>query len=646
MRTLAIYLLLGPLLAILPFTLKADDKCSRLVAQLLNNHKGATYKPLNQAPLKTMVVSDNGILPGDWVVLIQKGKKSPELERLLTNSEKLLGRVQKDERGQFYITAMNLGKKARFDLPRDSKMNPVEGSFVVIDVKKSDFNDGKAPYVVIEKVLRETELDEETLHKHQISQYAVSTAHSRASKDQAKALESQARHMDAIIQAEIDRGRVDLRNLPLRSIDNITTVDYDDMIYVEKHTEGYTLYVAVSDVAHWIQKGTPLADEASKKNLTAYFDHTRYPLYPEGFERHLSLMPNEDRLAMVVKIELDQHGKRQGYEVFEAVVNNRRAWTYEEINPMWENYMNGAKTPFDLDFELYQILHQRRKGHGASYFGRKGAEFAVESQKLLRYSKQEESHELIAEFMIETNEVVGEFMRDNNLPGIYRAHEFIKGEELERIQNLATSLGIPNIKGHMSLSEVLQSTKDPIHHEILIAYVLRFTPPAYYTTNIDGHSTLASKTYMQFTSPIRRDSDTINHRIIKAFLNGEEVPYEVEELIKKADYATAKIILEKRRERLNQQAIRMKDLIASGKKQFSARIYYIGKDFVNLRIEEFDLDITFNGFELAQKGLKFQEDNFSYNAKKGNLTLGGNIRVRLDKWDSFTGEATFNPIFN
>lgn len=640
-------LLLASIFLLATNTIYAEEKsCSRVVAQLLTNHKGASFKPINSAPVRSLETGDNGLIPGDWVVFIKNARKNPEVLRLITNQEKLIARVQKDERGRLFLAIMNFGKKARLELPHNTKMNLPEGSFLRINIKKSDVNDGSKPYVYVEEVLGKSELTEDLLHEHHISQYAVSTKHSKVAQQHSNELRHLSKSTKEILEQELVKGRRDLRSLPLRSIDNITTIDYDDMIYVESHTKGHTLYVAISDVAHWIDKDSPLAHEASKKNLTAYFDHTRYPLYPEDFERHLSLMPKEDRLALVVKIDFDKAGNRIDYEVFEALVNNQKAWNYEEVNPLWEQFKKGEKTPFDRDFKLYELLHQRRKNAGASYFGRKGSDFNIEAQNLLRYSKQEESHELIAEFMIEANEVVGDFMKKNNLPGVYRAHDVLEEEHLELIKNLAITMGIPNIKPHTTLSEILQRTKDPIQHEILIAYVLRYTPPAYYTTAVDGHSTLASRTYMQFTSPIRRDTDTLNHRIIKAFLEGEQIPYNIVELQEKADYATAKIISEKRRERLVRQAQKMSKLNQTGKKVFMARTYYVGKDFVNLRIEDFDLDITLNVKELAKKGIRFDEKSLSMISKNGKITLGTQTKVKLEKWDSFTGEATFSPIFD
>jgi ribonuclease R len=619
-----------------------DDECDRLVAQVLKRHEGLEVKPLAKPPTKVSAKEDALFLPGDWVVLKQGKNESQEIIDLIINSEKLLGRVQRDKRGRYFIQAINQGRRVRFSMAQSKGLD--DGLYVHFKVDKSSIQKGTPKAVVVETLGHL--LDEETLHRHTLSQNGVSTVHSKRPLKQAEELKAQAKNLDQIVETEITNGRRDLRKLPLRSIDNVTTVDYDDMIYVAKHDAGYTMYVAVSDVAHWVDKDTPLGKEASYKNLTHYFETTRYPLYPEKLERVFSLMPKKDRMALIVQIELNASGERIHHQIYEAVVNNQRAWNYDEVQPMWSQYTSGVDTPFHYEFELYELLHQRRKERGASYFGKKSAEFNnVNPRDLLPYSKQEESHELIAEMMIETNEAVGEWMQAQGLRGIYRAHDLIDAEKLESIKSLATFLKVGLFDQDTELTEILQSTMDPKQHEILINYVLRHTPAAYYTPKLDGHNTLASKTYMQFTSPIRRDSDTINHRIIKSHLRGEESPYSDDELYFKSDFATVKIILQKRRERLQNFRDNMDKLIRSGKKHFKADVYYVAKDFVNLRIEEFDLDISLNGKELMRKGFEMDEGQFSFKSREGGITLGKSVNVTFNKWDEFLGQAEFWPNF-
>ncbi len=626
-------------------TYATSEKCSRLVSQLLSSFRGASrYSPLNDEIILAKDIRDEGILIGDWVVISSYNKRNIDPERLFVNREKLIGRIQKDKKGRPYLALMNFGKPVKMFIPENSISASV-GDFVSVKVQKTEFNDGTPVRIKIEEVIGKDFLTNEQFHLHHVQQNAIAMAHTAPAVEEAQKLIKIAKNYNLVVENELKKGRTDLRHLPLRSIDNITTVDYDDMIYVEKNETGYSLFVAVSDVAHWVEKDSILGKEGSKRNLTSYFENVRYPLYPEEFERYLSLIPHEDRLALVVKIDLDEEAKRLGYEIFEAVVHNRKAWNYEEIAPLWDDYLTRKETPFDLDFELYQKIHKRRKSIGASYFGRKAYEFLVKPGDLTRYSKQEEGHELIAEFMIEANEVVGEFMKDHSLPAIYRAHSILDRKGLEQIQKLANSIGIKNIHSSSTLSEILQKSENPVQHEILIANTLRNISTAYYTPLLDGHSTLASKTYMQFTSPIRRDTDTINHRILKAYLNNEPIPYDENELRNKAEYATAKIVVEKRRERVLFQDNKMLRIMESGKKNFKATPYYIGRDFINLRIEEFDFDVTIEAADLRRKGFRFVEEEFMYKNKRKKINLGLDVKLRLDKWDRFSHEAKFSVLF-
>ena len=339
--------------------------------------------------------------------------------------------------------------------------------------------------------------------------------------------------------ARVRKDRIDLRELPLVTIDGEDARDFDDAVYAEKRAGGgYRLVVAIADVSHYVKIGSALDDEAQSRGTSVYFPNHVIPMLPEALSNGLcSLKPEVDRLCMVCDIKLSRLGRVMDYEFYPSVMHSQARLTYGQV----ANYLNGetAAIPqnpavhksLNVLFQLFQTLLTVRQQRGAMEFETTETymtfdELGAITQILPR--SRNDAHRLIEECMLLANVCASDFAIKNELPILFRNHEPPEATRVQKVRDYVRLLGFdfPEKPTQADYQKIIEATKDRVDATSIHAVLLRSMMQAYYGPKNLGHYGLAYEGYTHFTSPIRRYPDLLLHRAIKAHL--KQKPSELE----------------------------------------------------------------------------------------------------------------------
>jgi ribonuclease R len=331
---------------------------------------------------------------------------------------------------------------------------------------------------------------------------------------------------------EADGNRLDLRTTPHVTIDGEFAKDFDDAIFVEKTRTGYTLYVSIADVSHYVKPGSGLDNEAYQRGTSIYFPGSVIPMLPKALSNVLcSLNPNEDRLAMSVILKYRQDGSVVETTFHKSLIRSARRLTYKSVEAAL--VQRDAKTRKDLKDllpslehmkELASLLAEGRARRESLDFDLPEPEVILSIEggiKDILRSERLFSQQIIEEFMIAANEAVAGFFAEHGIPGMFRIHEPPDREKLHDFERLLHTLAIEYRKNKRGLP--MQAILGTVHgtpYEFLVNRVLlRSMKQARYSAINKGHFGLASENYLHFTSPIRRYPDLVCHRILKHALD-------------------------------------------------------------------------------------------------------------------------------
>jgi len=352
----------------------------------------------------------------------------------------------------------------------------------------------------------------------------------------------------------LSKDRVDLRDLPLVTIDGADARDFDDAVYAEPTKDGFMLVVAIADVAHYVAQDSALDKEAFQRGNSVYFPDRVIPMLPERLSNGLcSLNPNEDRYCLAVKLWIDTHGVTKKYEFMRGLMRSRARLTYEQVETIQHHHVipseaegssfsskkDPSTTPatnagFAQDdnvknlWHAYAALAKERDNRGAlaldlpEYkieFDDKGHVAAIKQRERL------EAHKLIECFMIAANVAAADFLLKKKSHGIYRVHETPAEEKLEDLRTLLKISGYGIAKGVVTakhLNRVLKSSEGKIEQPLVHTAVLRAQMQAFYAAENLGHFGLGLQKYCHFTSPIRRYADLVVHRALAKVINDKK----------------------------------------------------------------------------------------------------------------------------
>ncbi|WP_136249245.1 ribonuclease R [Halomonas borealis] len=352
-------------------------------------------------------------------------------------------------------------------------------------------------------------------------------------------VQDQIASMSAEVAEEDKAHRVDLRDLPLVTIDDESARDFDDAVCAWKtKSGGWKLLVAIADVSHYVRPGSPLDQEAISRGNSVYFPGQVVPMLPELLSNGLcSLNPDVDRLALVCEMNISQKGAISRYRFYEGVFRSHARLTYnkvssildgedEQADALREQYSALVKPLKDLH-SLYEVLRGARVERGALDF--ETTETAIvfnderKIEKIVPRSRNE-AHKIIEECMLAANVATARFLDKHDLPALYRIHERPSPERLDKLRLFLSELGLelpggdePTPQDYRTLAESIRGRDDA---DIIQTVMLRSMSQAVYSPQNEGHFGLAYPAYAHFTSPIRRYPDLIVHRAIRSVIRG------------------------------------------------------------------------------------------------------------------------------
>ncbi len=366
-----------------------------------------------------------------------------------------------------------------------------------------------------------------------VRKYGVPHEFSEAAQKQASRLP------DEVVDADLEQ-RVDLRDVPLVTIDGEDARDFDDAVYCEPvkigRTAGYRLIVAIADVSHYVKPGEALDDDALERSTSVYFPRRVIPMLPEKLSNGLcSLNPGVDRLTLVCDAVITKKGEIKAYQFYPAVIHSAARLTYTEVAAILGNTKGpeaarrAALVPHLTHlYEAFQALLTARHERGAIDFETTETYIVCDPngkiEKIVPRTRND-AHRLIEECMLAANVCAADLLERHEHPGVYRVHAGPTKEKLTQVRNFLKQTGLhlgggdePAASDYAELLPKIKLRPDAV---LLQTMLLRSMQQAVYSPDNIGHFGLSYEAYAHFTSPIRRYPDLLTHRAIKAILQGK-----------------------------------------------------------------------------------------------------------------------------
>ena len=468
------------------------------------------------------------VMHGDYVLaqpngFDRKGRPEVRIVRVLeANKKQIVGRFFL-EQGIGYVVPDDSRITRDILIPDNARLGARMGQVVVVELhpRTAPFFQpiGQITEVLGDNMAKGMEV-EIAIRKHDIP-------HSFPS-----AVEKQLKKWAEDVPEEAKRGRVDLRNLPLVTIDGEDARDFDDAVFCQKQGKGWKLWVAIADVSYYVRPKSALDTEAYNRGNSVYFPNRVVPMLPEKLSNGLcSLNPQVDRLCMVCEITLSAKGKMTDYQFYEAVMNSHARLTYNKVakilekdTALCERYASLVPHLQDLH-DMYQALVKARQQRGAIEFETIESKFifnALGRIERIEPVVRNDAHKIIEECMILANIASANFMEKHQEPALYRIHAVPSEEKLTAFRSFLAECGLSLSGGNKptptDYAQLLEQIKPRPDQELIQTMLLRSMSQAVYSADNIGHFGLALEEYAHFTSPIRRYPDLTLHRGIKYLL--------------------------------------------------------------------------------------------------------------------------------
>ena len=468
------------------------------------------------------------VMHGDYVLaqangFDRKGRPEVRIVRVLeANKKQIVGRFFL-EQGIGYVVPDDSRITRDILIPDNARLGARMGQVVVVELhpRTAPFFQpiGKITEILGENMAKGMEV-EIAIRKHDIPHVFPS------------AVEKQLKKWDEDVPEEAKRGRVDLRDLPLVTIDGEDARDFDDAVFCQKQGKGWKLWVAIADVSYYVRPKSALDTEAYNRGNSVYFPNRVVPMLPEKLSNGLcSLNPQVDRLCMVCEITLSAKGKMTDYRFYEAVMNSHARLTYNKVakilekdTALCERYASLVPHLQDLH-DMYQALVKARQQRGAIEFETIESKFifnALGRIERIEPVVRNDAHKIIEECMILANIASANFMEKHQEPALYRIHAVPSEEKLTAFRSFLAECGLSLSGGNKptptDYAQLLEQIKQRPDHELIQTMLLRSMSQAVYSADNIGHFGLALEEYAHFTSPIRRYPDLTLHRGIKYLL--------------------------------------------------------------------------------------------------------------------------------
>lgn len=454
--------------------------------------------------------------------------------------------------------------------------------------------------------------------------------------------------------------REDLRDLPLVTIDGEDARDFDDAVWASPHKDGWHMVVAIADVAHYVKDHSPLDHEAYERGNSVYFPDRVIPMLPEALSNDLcSLRPHTDRAAFAVHLWIDGDGNLYQHKFVRALIQSAARLTYREVQMAHDGKaIDHPQTVKDVIPNLwgaYEILKKSRERRGTLDFDRaeKKVLFTPTGDVAeVRDAPTYESQKLIEEFMISANVAAAQTLTRLNKPCIYRIHDEpdpIRVQDLKaQLQSIGLTLTSPSAPRPSHFTQILKKVHGTPNEHLVNDAILRTQAQAQYSATNIGHFGLNLPQYGHFTSPIRRYSDLILHRLLLRSLGYDETIPEVDP------------------PRLQAMALHLSDRErVAARAEWETTDRYVAAYLSNHIGETFDARITGmvkTGLFIAAGPMEadgfipvsnMRDDYYTFDPKKKRflgrrtrrmIRVGDTLRVQLIQADPIANSMVFQPV--
>lgn len=473
----------------------------------------------------------NGALNGDTVLVriteadFRSGKKEGTVEKIIKReNDTVVGILHKRDSFGFVVPTHSFGQDIY--IPRKFLKMAKDGELVLVKIDFWGDKTRKPEGQIIEKL--GDPLDSDVMIEALIKRTGLSESFPNE-------VLKEARNIKIEITKEERKGRRDLTNLPIITIDGADAKDLDDAVYAGKLENGnFRLVVSIADVSHYVKEGSALDKEALKRGNSVYLVDRVLPMLPKEISNGIcSLNPNEEKLTFTCDMEITPEGKVVSADTYKSIIKTVYRMTYDNVNKIFEGneevtkeYESIKEMCFTM-LELSKIIREIKYKRGSIDFELPEIQVVLDENKKVEYLRRRdrgEAERVIEDFMIEANEAVAEKLFWLEVPSIYRTHEKPDSERIEALNDVLGKFGyrIHSAEGlhPKKFQSIIEDSKEKGISMIVHKMILMALKQARYTPENIGHFGLASSYYTHFTSPIRRYADLMIHRILGATLHG------------------------------------------------------------------------------------------------------------------------------
>lgn len=446
------------------------------------------------------------------------------------------------------------------------------------------------------------------------------------------------------------KDRVVLTELSAVTIDGETAKDFDDAVSIEKNKKGFTLWVHIADVSHYVKLNSPIDIEARERATSIYFPDRVIPMLPPELSENLcSLLPKKPRLTFTVEMHFSSSGERREVKFYPSVIETKERMTYTSVKRILVDRdreeirrYSSLVRDFENMAELCELLKSRRRKRGSLDFDLPEPEVLLDIKgdpEAIIKAERNLAHFIIEEFMIAANEAVAEFLYSLGIPSLYRVHEEPESNKVQKITRIIRNLGL--IREELkpkNFSEFLAQLKGTELEEIVNYLVLRSLKQARYSPENVGHFGLASPCYTHFTSPIRRYPDLVVHRILKDYLKKKKISKEKTRFLEETlpDIAVHSSKMERRADSVERDSIQimrvwfMKDRVGE---EFTAKVTMVTPEGLRVRLDDFYVEGFLHLSHMTDDFYQYDEKRYAIVGlrRKRKFTIGTPLRVLVSK---------------
>ena len=633
-----------------------DVPANAVVGTVIGHADGFGFVKLDQGGDDVYLSEDTmrAVLHGDRVAVQatgfnRDGKVNGEIVSVLQRANhRVVGKLRSKE-GQWFVVASERRINQDILIPRDKLGTATLNQIVVAEITSQPTPYDEATGTIVEVVGDEDGSDIEleiAIRKHNLPHIFTDAT-----------LKEAAEYGDVVTSAD-RKGRIDLREMALVTIDGETAKDFDDAVYAEKAGKGYRLLVAIADVSHYVKLKTALDTDARERTTSVYFPRRVIPMLPEALSNELcSLRPNVDRLCMVCDMAVNAGGHITGFEFYAAVMNSKARLTYTEVAAQLPALETAKPKAASIDASLktlhtlYKLFRDARELRGALDFEGQEASFTFNddgSVANIKPAARNEAHKLIEEMMLAANVCTAQFLARAKQPLLYRVHDIPLPEKLAALRETLSLRGLTLGGGErpdpQDYATLIEQTRDRIDAPALHTVLLRSLPQAIYTPDNGGHFGLAYEHYAHFTSPIRRYPDLLVHRGIKAVLAGKT--YSTEDWKRLGETCSANERRADIASREVTQFLKAKYLEAHIGEEFNGTISGVIAFGVFVTLDETFADGLIHATSLPRDYYQLGNDKVTLVGQRSGfkLSLGERVRVKIAAVNADTAKVDFQYV--